>query len=97
MMGTYWEIFCLSFVLLLWLTGVFEAFNSLSGGRIRKVEAKDEVFAENLENWMENAISDEVMNRQGWTADKYGRVKENGIQIYKAGYVTAIQKILNKI
>lgn len=46
---------------------------------------------------LRNAISDEFMNQQGWTPDKYGRVKENGIQVYKAGYVTAIQKILNEI
>lgn len=39
--------------------------------------------------------SNEFMKDQGWTTDKYGRVKENGIQIYKAGYATAIQKILN--
>jgi len=46
---------------------------------------------------LRNAISNEFMNHQGWTTDNYGRVKENGIQIYKAGYVTAVQKILNKI
>ena len=46
---------------------------------------------------LRNAISNEFMNHQGWTTDNYGRVKENGIQVYKAGYVTAIQKILNKI
>lgn len=46
---------------------------------------------------LKNAISNEFMNHQGWTTDKYGRVKENGIQVYKVGYITAIQKILNKI
>lgn len=46
---------------------------------------------------LENAISNEFMSHQGWTTDNYGRVKENGIQVYKAGYVTAIQKILNGI
>ncbi len=46
---------------------------------------------------LRNAISNEFLNHQGWTTDNYGRVKENGIQIYKAGYVTAIQKILNEI
>ncbi|PGL88070.1 hypothetical protein CN931_00525 [Bacillus sp. AFS054943] len=45
---------------------------------------------------LKNAISSEFMNYQGWTTDKYGRVKENGIQVYKAGYITAIQKILNE-
>lgn len=43
---------------------------------------------------LRNAISNEFMNHQGWTIDKFGRVKESGIQVYKAGYVTAIQKIL---
>lgn len=46
---------------------------------------------------LKNAISNEFMNHQGWITDNYGRVKENGIQVYKAGYVTAIQKILNEI
>lgn len=43
---------------------------------------------------LRNAISNEFMKHQGWTTDNYGRVKENGIQVYKAGYITAIQKIL---
>ncbi|WP_207131139.1 gamma-mobile-trio protein GmtX [Clostridium botulinum] len=46
---------------------------------------------------LRNAISNELMKHQGWTTDNYGRVKENGIQVYKAGYVTAIKKILNEI
>lgn len=46
---------------------------------------------------LRNAISKVFMKHQGWTTDNYGRVKEDGIQIYKAGYVTAIQKILNEI
>lgn len=46
---------------------------------------------------LRNAISNEFMNHQGWITDNYGRVKENGIQVYKAGYTTAIQKILSGI
>ncbi len=46
---------------------------------------------------LRNAISSEFLNHQGWTTDNYGRVKENGIQIYKLGYLTAIKKILNEI
>lgn len=46
---------------------------------------------------LRDAISDEFMKHQGWTTDEYGRVKEKGIQIYKAGYVTAIKKVLNDI
>ncbi|WP_269923059.1 gamma-mobile-trio protein GmtX [Psychrobacillus psychrodurans] len=45
---------------------------------------------------LRNAISNEFMNHQGWTTDNNGRVKENGIQVFKAGYITAIHKILNK-
>lgn len=45
---------------------------------------------------LKEAVSDEFMLNQGWTTDNYGRVKENGVQIYKAGYITAIQKILKK-
>lgn len=43
---------------LLFLTCVFEAFDSLSGGRIRKVETKDKVLAAKLEEWMahDNAL-----------------------------------------
>lgn len=37
---------------LLFLTCVFEAFDSLSGGRIRKVETKDKALAAKLEEWM---------------------------------------------
>lgn len=44
---------------------------------------------------LRSAISNEFMNHQGWTTDNYGRVKQNGIQIFKAGFVTAIQKMLN--
>ena len=43
---------------------------------------------------LKNAISDEFMNHRGWATDNYGRVKEDGIPVYKAGYVTAIQKVL---
>lgn len=45
---------------------------------------------------LSNAISNEFMSHQGWTTDNYGRVKEGGFQVYEAGYVTAIQKILNE-
>lgn len=40
------------------------------------------------------AISDEFMSNQGWTVDQYGRVKDEDFQLYKAGYVTTIKKIL---
>lgn len=43
----------LTFLVLLWLTCVSEAFDSLSGGRIRKIESKNEKLAAKLETWME--------------------------------------------
>jgi hypothetical protein len=43
---------------------------------------------------LRESISDEFMNHQGWTVDEYGRVKEKGIPVYKPGYVSAIEKIL---
>ena len=45
---------------------------------------------------LRNAVSNEFMNHQGWTSDNYRSVKQNGIQIYKAGYVTTIKKFLMK-
>ncbi len=42
-------IFCS--VLYLWITAAFEAFSSLTGGRILKVAEHDRAFADQLENW----------------------------------------------
>ena len=47
-------IFAVLFLIL--LTCVFEAFDSLSGGRIRKVETKDKALAAKLEEWMAHDI-----------------------------------------
>ena len=44
---------------------------------------------------LEHAVSDEFISYQGWTVDAQGRVKNKGMQLYKAGYVTAIKKILS--
>ena len=38
-------------ILYLWITAAFEAFSSLTGGRILKVAERDRKFAEQLENW----------------------------------------------
>lgn len=43
---------------------------------------------------LREAISDDFMQHRGWTADEYGRIKEKGIQVYKPGYISAIDKIL---
>lgn len=50
----YYELLGVAFLLLLWLTCVFEAFDSLSGGRIRKVENTNPKLAEKMEKWMEH-------------------------------------------
>ncbi len=47
-----YELLALAVLILLWLTCVFEAFDSLSGGRVRKVENTDSVLAEKMEEWM---------------------------------------------
>ncbi len=52
-MNTTMELLGAAFILLLWLTCVFEAFDGLSGGRIRKIESKNKKLSEKLENWME--------------------------------------------
>jgi len=44
---------------------------------------------------LEHAISNDLFSYQGWTVDAQGRVKNKGMQLYKAGYVTAIKKILS--
>ena len=51
------------------------------------------ILAENKK--LKHAISDDFISHQGWTADAQGRVKNKGMQLYKAGYATAIKKILN--
>ena len=38
-------------ILYIWITAAFEAFSSLTGGRILKVAERDRKFAEQLENW----------------------------------------------
>ena len=44
-----------------------------------------------------HAISDEFMKSEGWTVAPSGRVKNaNGRSLYKAGYVTAIKKVLEQ-
>ncbi len=49
-----YELLALAVLILLWLTCVFEAFDSLSGGRVRKVETTDPELAEKMEEWMEH-------------------------------------------
>ncbi|MBR4254432.1 MAG: HlyC/CorC family transporter [Lentisphaeria bacterium] len=44
-------LFIVCSVLYLWITAAFEAFSSLTGGRILKVAERDRKFAERLEGW----------------------------------------------
>jgi hypothetical protein len=44
---------------------------------------------------LQHAISNEFLKDQGWTTDDQGRIKYRGHSIYKAGYVTAIKKVLS--
>ena len=46
---------------------------------------------------LKDAISDKFFKERGWTTDEQGRVKEKGYPVYKAGYVTAIKKVLKEI
>lgn len=46
---------------------------------------------------LKDAISDRLLKERGWITDEQGRVKEKGFPVYKAGYVTAIKKILEEI
>ena len=46
---------------------------------------------------LRDAVSDQFFKERGWTTDEQGRVKEKGYPVYKAGYVTAIKKILEEL
>lgn len=46
---------------------------------------------------LEEAISDNMLQQRGWSAQDNGRIKdEHGRPLYKPGYVTAIKKILEE-
>jgi len=44
---------------------------------------------------LQNAISNEFLKEWGYTTDNQGRIKYKGRTMYKAGYVTAIKKVLS--
>lgn len=60
------------------------------------VSALDDLTETEIEA-LKEAISEKFFKKRGWTTDDYGRVKEEGYTVYKAGYVTAIKKILEEI
>lgn len=55
------------------------------------------MLTESEKEALAHAISDEFMKSEGWTVASSGRVKNaNGRSLYKAGYVTAIKKVLDQ-
>ena len=61
----------------------------------KQIQRAKDVYAE-IEA-LKDAVSDKFFKERGWTTDEQGRVKEKGYPVYKAGYVTAIKKILDEI
>jgi hypothetical protein len=47
---------------------------------------------------LRHAISKELLDKMGWSVDaKTGRVSKNGHAIFRAGFATAIKKVLNAV
>jgi CBS domain containing-hemolysin-like protein len=46
------ELFCAAFLLFVWLVSVSEALHRVSGGRLRRIEAKNRELAARLEGWL---------------------------------------------
>ncbi len=47
---------------------------------------------------LRHAISDEQLKNMGWTVDaKTGRVSKGGHAIFRAGFITAIKKVLDAV
>lgn len=46
---------------------------------------------------LEHAISDTLMEEQGWTQDEHGRIKKGEHTIFKIGFVNAIRKVLDNV
>lgn len=70
--------------------------NSLANNDVVVVSAIDDLTETEIEA-LKGAVSDKFFKERGWTTDEQGRVKEKGYPVYKAGYVTAIKKILDEI
>lgn len=60
-----------------------------------ELPSQSEVLLPSELSALEHAISDDLFSYQVWIADTQGRVKNKGMQLYKAGYVTAIKKIIS--
>lgn len=70
--------------------------NSLANNDVVVVSAIDDLTETEIEA-LKDAVSDKFFKERGWTTDEQGRVKEKGYPVYKAGYVTAIKKILDEV
>lgn len=47
---------------------------------------------------LSHAISSELLNNMGWTADKKtGRISKGGYLVFRAGFVTGIKKVLDAV
>lgn len=46
---------------------------------------------------LKHAISDNLLNTQGWTVDNQGRIKYKNRAIFKPGFINAIKKVLDSI
>ena len=68
---------------------------SLPSGSTEVLAAKVEGLLPTEINALEHAVSEEFLSHQDWIPDTQGRVKMKGMLLYKAGYVTAIKKILS--
>ena len=93
-------IFCS--ILYLWITAAFEAFSSLTGGRILKVAERDRKFAEQLEEWHDREESlralEEAMAREGADLDdlgeKYQKAQDRFELLGGYGWESRLQGVL---
>jgi CBS domain containing-hemolysin-like protein len=62
-MDTELGIFISTVALFLWLMSVWDAFSQLSGGRLRRIEAKDKKLAKKIEEWLDDKSAYELVFR----------------------------------
>jgi hypothetical protein len=69
---------------------------------LKKIEVLPQSFARGLneveQEALEDAISEQLFQKQGWQPFENGRIKDKDARhLYKPGYITAIKKILMEI
>lgn len=57
------QIFCVVFVIFMWMLSAWEALIQLSGGRVRRVEEKDRQLSRKLEEWIEDRKEYDIVFR----------------------------------